>query len=68
MIYNMTMFHIQVCYEYLLNRMESSLQAKYMINLAEHQHEAFNPPLNDINDIRNGILLVVQLHVAFGAS
>ncbi|KAF8235720.1 hypothetical protein L208DRAFT_1422326 [Tricholoma matsutake] len=58
----------QVCSEYLFNCTEPSFQAKYMINLAKHRHEAFNPPLNDINDIRNGILLALQLHDAFGAS
>ena len=58
----------QVCSEYLLNHMASSFQVKYIINLAEHRHETFNPPLNGINDIRNGILLALQLHDAFGAS
>ena len=48
--------------------MESSFQAKYIINLAEHRHETFDPPLNDINDIRNGILLATQLYIAFWAS
>lgn len=41
---------------------------QYMINLANHRHEAFDPPLNDINDTRNGILLALQLHRSFGAS
>ena len=39
-----------------------------MKNLPNHRHEDLEPPLNDINDTRNGILLAVQLHGAFGAS
>ncbi|KAF8960929.1 hypothetical protein BDZ97DRAFT_2035202 [Flammula alnicola] len=36
-------------------------QAKYMINLVNHRKETIDPPLNDINDTRNGILLSVLL-------
>jgi hypothetical protein len=39
-----------------------------MINLASHRPEAVNPPLNDANDTRNGILLALQLYASFGAS
>ncbi|KAF8331813.1 hypothetical protein F5887DRAFT_56124 [Amanita rubescens] len=41
---------------------------QYMSNLTNHRHEVLEPPLNDINDTRNGILLAVQLHGPFGAS
>ena len=58
----------QVCSEHLLNHSEFSCQAKYMVNLANHRHEAVDPPLDDINDTRNGILLALQLHLPFGAS
>ena len=39
-----------------------------MINLTNHRHEALNPPLNNINDTRNGIALASQLHRPFGTS
>jgi endonuclease IV len=58
----------QVCSECLLNPSEFSFHAKYMINLASHRHEDLDPPLDDINDTRNGILLAFQLHASFGAS
>jgi len=54
--------------EYLWNHSESSFQAQYIINLASHRHEVLDPPLESINDTRNGILLAVQLHGPFGAS
>jgi hypothetical protein len=41
---------------------------QYLINLSKHRHEAVSPPLDDINDTRNGILLAFQLHAPFGAS
>lgn len=60
----------QVCTEYLLNHtvvlIPGNLQ--YIINLANHRHEAFDPPLDNINDVRNGILLVRQIHTPFGNS
>ncbi len=58
----------QVCSEYSLNHSEFSFQAQYMRNLVSHRHEHLEPPLNDINDTRNGIMLAVQLHGPFGAS
>ena len=47
----------QVCSEYFLNHSEFSFQAQYINNLVNHRHEVLEPPLNDINDTRNGILL-----------
>jgi len=41
---------------------------QYMTNLANHRHEPLDPPLDDISDTRNGILLGLQLHGPFGAS
>ncbi|KAF8309777.1 hypothetical protein F5887DRAFT_1153856 [Amanita rubescens] len=41
---------------------------QYMNSLADHRNEVLDPPLNDINDPRNGILLHVTLHRPFGAS
>jgi hypothetical protein len=58
----------QVRSEYLWNHSESSFQAQYIINLASHRHEVLDPPLESINDTRNGILLAVQLHSPFGTS
>ncbi|KAF8325714.1 hypothetical protein F5887DRAFT_901102 [Amanita rubescens] len=43
-------------------------QAQYITGLADHRNEVLDPPLDDINDPRNGILLSVQLHRPFGAS
>ncbi|KAF8960923.1 hypothetical protein BDZ97DRAFT_1940255 [Flammula alnicola] len=40
---------------------------QYMINLVNHRKETIDPPLNDINDTRNGILLSVALSPAIGA-
>jgi len=57
----------QVCSEYL-NHSQFSFQAQYMNNLADHRNEVLDPPMDDINDPRNGILLAVQLHRPFGAS
>lgn len=72
---NVTACHIvphakghQVCSEYFSNHPESSFQAKYMINLANHRPEVLDPPLDSINDARNGILLAVHLHIPFGTS
>lgn len=48
----------QVCAKYHLNNHQ------YLINLANHRHEGFNPPLDSINDVRNGILLN-QFHTSF---
>jgi len=47
---------------------EHSIQAKYMINLANYRHEVMDPPLDGINDTRHGILLSPGLHAPFGAS
>jgi HNH endonuclease len=58
----------QVRSEYLWKHSESSFQAQYIINLASHRHEVLDPPLESINDTRNGILLAVQLHSPFGTS
>ncbi|KAF8671731.1 hypothetical protein AX14_005652 [Amanita brunnescens Koide BX004] len=41
---------------------------QYMDSFANHRNKVLDPPLNDINDPRNGILLAVQLHRPFGAS
>lgn len=57
----------EVCSEHL-NYSHFSFQAQYMNHLAEHRNEVLNPPLNDINDPRNGILLSVLLHRPFGDS
>ena len=51
-----------------LESSESSFQAQYIINLAKHRQVDLNPPLESIDDPRNGILLAVQLHNPFGAS
>ena len=58
----------QVCSQYFLNHSEISFLAQYMNNLINHRHEVLEPPLNDINDTRNGILLALQLYNPFGAS
>lgn len=58
----------QVCSEYFLNHSEVSFQAKYIINLTSHRQEVLDPPLDNIDDTRNGILLASQLHGPFGAS
>jgi|ERR1700722_8736468 len=54
--------------EYLWNHSKSSFQAQYIIRLARHRGQVFVPPLEDINDTRNGILLSPSLHGPFGAS
>jgi hypothetical protein len=54
--------------EYLWNHSKSSFQAQYIINLTSHRHEGLDPPLESINDTRNGILLANHLHGPFGAS
>jgi hypothetical protein len=54
--------------EYLWKHSESSFQAQYIINLANHRHEVLDPPLENIDDTRNGILLALQLQAPFGAS
>jgi len=41
---------------------------QYMINLAHHGNEVLDPPLEDINDPRNGIVLNTYLHSSFGHS
>ncbi|KAF5381750.1 hypothetical protein D9615_005440 [Tricholomella constricta] len=41
---------------------------QYLINLAEHRHEVLDPPLEDINDTRNGITLALQLEFTYNAS
>jgi hypothetical protein len=56
----------QVCSEYL-NHSQFSFQAQYINSLADHRN-VLDPPLDDINDPRNGILLQVTLHRPFGAS
>ena len=58
----------QVRSEYLWIHSVSSFQVQYIINLASHRHEVLDPPLESINDTRNGILLALQLHGAFVAS
>jgi hypothetical protein len=58
----------QVRSNYLLNHSEFSFDTKYLINLANHRHEIINPPFEDINDTRNGILLHNALHGGLGAS
>ena len=58
----------EVCSECLWNCSESSFQAQYIKNLVSHRHEVFDPPLESINDTRNGILLSLALHGPFGAS
>ncbi|KAF8340798.1 hypothetical protein F5887DRAFT_1136407 [Amanita rubescens] len=42
--------------------------SQYVCGLANHRNEVLDPPLNDINDPRNGILLQVSLHRPFGTS
>ncbi|KAF8737659.1 hypothetical protein AX14_012536 [Amanita brunnescens Koide BX004] len=42
--------------------------SQYINSLANHRNEVLDPPLNGINDPRNGILLQVSLHRPFGAS
>jgi HNH endonuclease len=58
----------QVRSEYLWNHSESSFQAQYIINLASHRHKVLDPPLESIDDTRNGILLSPSLHIPFGTS
>ena len=58
----------QVSLEYLWNHFKFSFRAQYIINLGHHRHEALDPPLDDINDTRNGILLTKALHHPLGAS
>ena len=59
----------QVCSEYFLNHSEFSFQVRQYIEiLANHRHQVLEPPLNDINDTRNGILLAVQLHASLWTS
>lgn len=36
-----------------------------MNSLADHRNEVLDPPLDDINDPRNGILLATHLHRPF---
>jgi hypothetical protein len=57
----------RVCSEYL-NHSQFSFQAQYINSLAEHRNEDLDPPLDGINDPRNGILLHTGLHWPFGAS
>jgi len=60
----------QVCSKYL-NHPQFSFQAQYMnslANLSNHRNEVLDPPLDGIDDPRNGILLYVSLHRSFGAS
>ena len=56
------------CSEYLSNHSRFSFHTKYMANLNNHRHAVMDPPLDDINDIRNGILLSPQLRPPFVAS
>ena len=58
----------EVRFEYLWNRFKSSFQGQYIINLIHHRHENLDPPLDNINDTRNGILLNILLHSSFGVS
>ena len=51
-----------------LYRSRHSFQTKYMRNLAAYREEVVDPPLESINDTRNGILLKQELHVPFGTS
>jgi hypothetical protein len=57
----------KVCSEYS-NHSQFSFQAQYMSGVAKRRNEVVNPPLNDIDDTRNGILLITQLHGPFGDS
>jgi hypothetical protein len=57
----------QVCFEYL-NHSHFSSQAQYVNDLASHRNEVLDPPLDHIDDPRNGILLATHLHRAFGDS
>lgn len=57
----------QVCFEHL-NHSYFSFQVQYMNSLADHRNEVLDPPLDNINDPRNGILLAVHLHGPFGDS
>ena len=41
---------------------------RYMVSLANHRGEDVDPPLDNINDTRNGILLYSAFHRAFGES
>ncbi|KAF8323572.1 hypothetical protein F5887DRAFT_1290598 [Amanita rubescens] len=43
-------------------------QTKYIKNLVAHREEVVDPPLESINDTRNGILLKRELHAPFGTS
>lgn len=42
--------------------------SEYISGLADHRNEVLDPPLDDINDPRNGILLSPVLHRPFGES
>jgi len=44
------------------------MQACHIVTLRDIRHEEFNPSLDSINDVRNGLLLFNQLHTSFGAS
>jgi hypothetical protein len=58
----------QVPSEYLLYHSKCSFQDKYLINLINHRGVIVDPPLEDINNTGNGILLYIMLHAAFGSS
>ena len=58
----------EVRFECLWNHFKSSFQAQYIINLVRHRHEDLDPPLDDIDDTRNGIVLNIALHNPFGRS
>jgi hypothetical protein len=45
-----------------------SFQTKYIKNLVAYREEVVEPPLESINDTRNGILLKRELHAPFGTS
>ncbi|KAF8345752.1 hypothetical protein F5887DRAFT_1061647 [Amanita rubescens] len=51
-----------------LYRSRRSFQTKYIKNLIAYRKEVVDPPLEGINDTRNGILLNRQLHPPFGTS
>jgi hypothetical protein len=72
---NLTACHIvphakthQVCSEYISNHSGSTCRVKYMVNLSNYRWEDVDPPLDDINDTRNGILLYSAFHRAFAES
>ena len=51
-----------------LYRSRRSFQTKYIKNLIAYREVVFDPPLESINDTRNGFLLYSMLHSTFGTS